>query len=215
MGLDRFWELHVPNPDEPRRVTYQRKAETRTVLFWPDYSRSNPYQKMLYGEARKTTEICVGDLDAALDIIGEFDDPSKLTFHLHWLNFLFLGITDAQEAKSKAEKFLEKLQKFVWEGGRVTWTIHNHVSHDTPFRDLEVWLSTEIARAAHVLHFHSAQSVDEVAQVFDIPREKVTVIPHGHYIGAYPDFVSRETARATLGIGPDDEVVLFSGKVRP
>jgi glycosyltransferase involved in cell wall biosynthesis len=215
LGLNRFWEVHIPDPKEPRRVTYRRKPDTRTVLFWPDYSRSNPYQQMLYGEARKTTEICAGNIDAALNIIDEFDDPANLTFHLHWLNFLFADLTDAGEAKSRADDFLAQLQKFVWKGGRVVWTIHNHVSHDTPFRDLEIWLSGEIAKTAHALHFHAAGSVDEVAGVFDIPREKVMIVPHGHYIGAYPDFVSRETAREALGIETDDEVILFTGQVRP
>ena len=215
LGLGRFWETHVPDKNVPRRVTYRRRADTRTVFFWPNYSRSNPYQHMLYGEARKQLEICAGDIDAALEQIGAFDDPAKLTFHLHWLNFIFIGAADQAEAQARADAFAGKLEKFIWKGGRVVWTIHNHVSHDTPFHDIEVALSGRIARAAHALHFHSAGSVAEVAAVFDVPQDKVVISRHGHYIGAYPDFIARKDARAALGIDADDEVILFTGQVRP
>jgi glycosyltransferase involved in cell wall biosynthesis len=215
LGMLPFWEIYLPNPDDDRRVSYKLRDDADVVMFWPDYSRANPYQHLLYGKLRQEAEVVAGNIDAALKVLETMADKSKLTFHLHWLNFLLRDITDAAVAKKTAEDYIEKLKKFVWKGGRLVWTIHNHVSHDTPFHDLEVWMSNEIAKAAHVLHFHSEASIDEVAEVFDVPREKVKISRHGSYVGVYPDFVTREQAREQLGIAQDDEVILFSGQVRP
>ena len=215
LGLREFWDVHVPDPRLPRRITYERVRDKPMTLFWPDYSRSNPYQHLLYGKARREIEICAGDLDVALEMLGQLDDPRLLTFHLHWLNFLLLGVTDVEEARRKVDAFTAKLEKFVWRGGRLVWTVHNAVSHDTPFGDLEAEMSARIARMADVLHVHSEGSIDEIASAFELPREKVRVSRHGSYVGAYPDFVTRESARSQLGLGEADDVIVFLGQIRP
>ncbi|MCQ0090533.1 glycosyltransferase [Roseovarius sp. M141] len=214
LGLDRFWKVHVPDPKEPRRVTYTRTDDCKTVLFWPDYSRANPYQHMLYSKARSAIEFCAGNIDAALEQIDTFKTPGDLTFHLHWINFVLVDATGPEDARAKVEAFLTKIEKFVSKGGRLVWTIHNSLSHDTSFGDLEVEMSTRIAAAAHVLHFHSEASVDEVARTFEVPRDKVQISRHGHYLGAYPDFIDRDCARAQLDLDPQDHVIVFSGQVR-
>ncbi|MDB2407834.1 glycosyltransferase [Jannaschia sp.] len=215
MGLDRFWDVHVPKPEEPRRVTYKRHDDTPMVLFWPDYSRSNPYQHLLYGSARDRIEICAGSIDAALKQIDKMERPELLTFHLHWLNFVLVEAEDQADARARVDGFLARIDKFVWKGGRLVWTIHNTVSHDSPYLALEVEMSNRIAAAAHALHFHSETSVDEVAEIFEIARDKVRISPHGSYVGAYADFVPRDQARAQLKLDPDEDVILFSGQVRP
>jgi glycosyltransferase involved in cell wall biosynthesis len=45
-------------------------------------------------------------------------------------------------------------------------------------------------------------------------RDKVAIIPHGHYRGAYADEVSREEARARLDMPADARVISFVGWVR-
>ncbi|NEX47755.1 glycosyltransferase, partial [Pseudotabrizicola algicola] len=215
-GLSRFWDVHVPDPQKPRNVTYQLRPDTRMVVFWPDYSRSNPYQKLLYGKLRQSAEVVAGDISAALRVLEtQAAPPEAVTFHLHWLNFLFKPGADEPSARAAVEEFLTKLKKFLHKGGQLVWTIHNTVSHDTPFPELERDLSRQLAALAHRLHFHSGASVPEVAATFDVPVEKVRVSRHGSYIGAYPDFVGRDEARRVLGIGADEDVILFSGQIRP
>lgn len=215
LGLLKKWDVHLPNPNEPRRVSYKLCDDRRMVMFWPDYSWSNPYQKLLYRDIRNSADVTAGDIDAALMAVDKLERPEQLTFHLHWLNFLLRDVKTEEEARQKAGGFLEKLKKLVWKGARVVWTIHNHLSHDMPFPDTEIWLSAEIAKVANALHLHSAESVAEVNEVFQLPEDKICILPHGSYIGAYPDFVTQKQARAQLGIAPDDDVILFSGLVRP
>ena len=204
LGLAKFWDVHLPDPKQPRRVTYRRTTGP-IVLFWPDYSHSNPYQHLLYGKSRQETEICAGDIDAALKMFDHVEDPGQVTFHLHWLNPVLAEAEDEGDARMAVENFLSKLRKFVQTGGRLIWTIHNSVSHDSAFHDLEVEMSRRIAEIAHVLHFHSEASVDEVDEVFEVPRDKVRVFAHGSYVGVYPDFVDRAAARAQLAQTSADE----------
>ena len=138
-----------------------------------------------------------------------------MVFHLHWLNFLFEKIEDRALAHAEVNDFLAKLERFKALGGRLVWTVHNTVSHDLPFSDLEQELAQLITQLADVIHVHSEASIAEVEEAFDIPREKVKICPHGSYVGAYPDFVSRAQARSALNIAEDDEVILFTGQVRP
>ena len=214
-GLGRHWEVHVPRADQPRRVTYRRRAGTRMVVFWPDYSRSNPYQKLLYQTADPGLEILAGDIDAALRMLEVVERPGDVTFHLHWLNFLLHGITERSAAVEAVEAFHAKLRRFVLAGGHLVWTVHNVVSHDLPFADLEAELAARIVALAETVHLHCAGSTAEVAQSFEIPETKLRVSRHGHYIGAYPDFVSRAAARAHLGLHPAEDVILFTGQIRP
>ncbi|SMY09230.1 glycosyltransferase [Flavimaricola marinus] len=214
-GLGRYWDVHIPDPKQPRRVTYRRKDDTRIVLFWPDYSRSNPYQKLLYQTQDPDLEIVAGDIDAALRMLELVDNAGDVTFHLHWLNFVLLRVTDRTEAVMRVEEFYDKLHRFVAAGGHLIWTVHNTVSHDATFADLEADLSKRIVALAETVHIHSEGAVEEVRESFSIPPEKVRVSRHGHYIGAYPDFVSREAARDLLGLSAEADVVLFTGQIRP
>lgn len=215
LGLDRFWDVHVPDPNEPRRVTYKRDETRPMVFYWPDYSRSNPYPKMLYGQASQEIQICIGDIDAALRVARETSRPDQIVFHLHWINFLFRDVTSTPEAQDAVDAFLAKLESFQALGGKLVWTLHNTVSHNTPYHDLEVSASTRIADMADCLHVHSQASVAEITEVFPLPEDKIAVSRHGNYIGVYPDFVTREAARRYLEIDPQDEVILFTGQVRP
>ncbi|TQE96893.1 MAG: glycosyltransferase, partial [Spiribacter salinus] len=215
-GLARFWDVHVPDPETPRKVTYQLAPGTKMLIFWPDYSRSNPYLRLLYGKLRYTAEVVSGTIDAALRAIDtKTANPADITFHLHWLNAIFRDAKTEAEARAAVDTFIAKLEKFVRQGGQLIWTIHNHLSHDAPFPELETELSARIAATAHKLHFHSAASVEEVAAVFPIDRDKVMVARHGHYIGAYPDYVDRASAREALGFAPQDDVIVFTGQIRP
>ena len=44
--------------------------------------------------------------------------------------------------------------------------------------------------------------------------DKIAIIPHGHYQGAYPDEVTREEARARLDLPDEAKVISFVGWVR-
>lgn len=217
LGLDRYWDVCVPDPDKPREVSYRRTGSGDRVFFWPDYSRANPYQRLLYASASDRTEILGGDLDTALRAAREVKpgEPGQVVFHLHWLNKILESAKTAGEAADAAQKFLEKLRQFRFCGGRLVWTIHNIVSHDLPFPQIETQLARQILDLADAVHVHSAASLPEIEAHFPLPHHKLQIARHGAYVGAYPDFISPAQARAELGLDPQDEVILFLGQMRP
>ena len=217
LGLDSYWDVDAPFADRPREVTYKRIGSRSRVIFWPDYSQSNPYQRMLYKPVHPQCDIMGGDIDAAIRALREVKpcESTKITFHLHWLNKILLDSQNIGEASDKAQVFLSKLRRFKFLGGRIVWTIHNTLSHGFPFTGVEKNLSREIVELADAIHIHSIKSLPEIVAYFDIPTEKLAVHRHGAYTGIYPDFTNRERARKELGLDEDDEVCLFLGQIRP
>ncbi|MCH8617141.1 glycosyltransferase [Sphingomonas sp. SM33] len=213
LGLHDSWDIHLEKPEEPRRVSYRRRLGRKLVMFWP-YYRANPYQRMLYAPHSAEMEICAGTIDAALREIRTSAEPENHIFHVHWLNFVFSDEMTDEAAHEAAQSFLAKVELFRSLGGTAVWTIHNVISHDAKHYDVEVDLSKRLAQIVDVLHFHTAESVAEVAAVFPIPHGKVRVARHGNYIGAYSDLVTREVARGYLGLSAEDDVILFNGQVR-
>jgi glycosyltransferase involved in cell wall biosynthesis len=214
MGLSRYWDVHLPDPDQPRRVSYKRLG--KRVFFWPDYSRHNPYQRLLYATARADVDFIGAEIDTALQAIKADPGASGQTvFHLHWLNKLLEPAPSAEAATELAEAFLAKLRRFKDLGGRLVWTIHNTVSHDMPWAAVEIALARQIIALADKVHLQSAASLPEVEAVYSVPAQKRVVLPHGAYCGYYPDFMTRDCAREALGLAPGDDVILFLGQIRP
>ena len=214
-GLNRYWDVHVSDPSQPRRVGYKRKVTTPLVMFWPNYSSANPYQKLLYKQVMETHEVVAAPIEKAVRALELAPEATPPIFHLHWTNFLFVGAKSRVEVRLRIRAFLKQLSRFKDLGGRFVWTIHNTLSHDNPHVELEKSLSKRLVEMADVVHFHAAASVSEVQAVFPIPDHKIRIAPHGHYQGVYADYVTRETARTTLGIAEDEDVILFLGQVRP
>ncbi len=188
-----------------------------SVYFWPGYSRSNPYTDLLYSAARSTYDIGAGTIRDALSALSA-PGPKRprVIFHLHWLNEITANAKTRDAAEQSFADFLNDLALFRERGGRVVWTIHNTLSHDGRFRDLELEMSPIITARSDVLHFHARSSVPEVLQVFPFPVERAVISAHGNYAGVYRDNgLSQNDARAALGIDPGDDVILSIGFVRP
>src|SRR5690606_36751687 len=72
-----------------------------------------------------------------------------------------------------------------------------------------------VVEAAERVHVMSPRTRELVAPWFDIPAHKLLTVPHPTYQGVYPSWMSREQARAELGIAPDTTVLLLVGRVQP
>ncbi|MCL4186293.1 MAG: glycosyltransferase [Rhodobacteraceae bacterium] len=218
LGLERQWDIHVPEPDQPRKVTYQRRAadagRAHRVYYWPDYTRSNPYQRLLYARAAERVEIVAAAPATVLALARAAPDPQAMTFHLHWLAPVFQNADSAAAARGAADWLADTVAAIKACGVRIVWTVHNITSHDLPWEAEELALSTRLAMLADAIHLHDTAAASEVGAAFPLPPEKVVVARHGHYIGFYPDFASPAAARNVLGLGSGDEVVVFAGQLR-
>jgi len=218
-GLDHLWEAVALDPAQPRKISFRRKAPTKRIFYWPDYSTSNPYQKLLYNPLRTSKDELVDVLSAelhyALKCLKDNPKDGPVYFHLHWLNALVDQQPTAAAAQDAVQHFLRDLAAFHKLGGKLVWTLHNALSHDASYPEVELQLMQQLCRHADVIHLHAQASIDEIGAGIKIPPEKVVVVPHGNYIPYYPNYLTRAAARQLLQRTAHDFVLVFTGQLRP
>jgi glycosyltransferase involved in cell wall biosynthesis len=72
-----------------------------------------------------------------------------------------------------------------------------------------------IVRVAEAVLVHGPSAGRIVQREFGVPPTKLHNIPHGHWIGYYPDSITREAARAKIGIDSTTYVYAFIGTCKP
>ncbi len=184
-------------------------AERPRLAYFP-FGLFNPYLEIMY---------------SACDSLGwnagplrQFSEINSLKagdlFHLHWTKFVTVNATSAQEADRAVIELLGVLDRAIARGVRLGWSVHEALPHECPFPAAEIALRQGLADRAEFIHTLHTSTVDEVADLYELPTDKVINVPHPLYSGFYPDYVSREAARSQLGLG--DEVVFLSfGAIRP
>lgn len=138
--------------------------------------------------------------------------------HIHWIEHLYLS----PEAWQRRKGFLSVVSALLLArvlGVNMVYTVHNLNHHEGRSPILNHLANHLIFRLAHAVHVHDPTVAEEVRRRYG-RREGVFVIPHGSYLGAYPDTMSREEARAALRAKeipiPDDVFLfLFLGQMRP
>lgn len=178
------------------------------------WDRNNPYQKQLaLGLNKIGFDVVRGGKSVwilkTLRPLGRRDIA-----HFHWLEFI---ITANSRWKTAVKSILFVIQ--IWclaaTGRRIFWTVHNLIGHDSRFPRIEKWVTRQIARRAECIVAHCGYAKQQVALQYGVPPDKIHVIPHGNYIGAYPDTVSRKDARARFKLKENDLTLLFVGNLRP
>jgi glycosyltransferase involved in cell wall biosynthesis len=104
-----------------------------------------------------------------------------------------------------------------WLGVRVVYTVHNLVPHhnrNSYYASLRRLANRLIFVWADAVHVHSYHTAEAIAQSYRRTRN-VFVVPHGNYVGWYPNAISRAEARLRLGLSSDAFVYLFLGQIAP
>lgn len=189
------------------------------VLFLPDYSAANAYQRELAAGLRELGVEVRGDatrrrrVAPVLEALRSSGRPDII--HLHWTE-PYIARRQGVSAV-KARRTLLELQLARRAGIRVVWTAHDLFRHDRQEDPLERRFLRALFALASAVVVHCEPAVDGLLAALGLPdaaRAKIAVIPHGHYRGAYPDSVTREEARAQLGLPIGARVIAFLGWVR-
>jgi glycosyltransferase involved in cell wall biosynthesis len=122
--------------------------------------------------------------------------------HFQWLPF-------AEELPS-LEIFNLKWTKTT--GAGVVYTIHNVLPHDTGKRHQETF--QRIYQIPDALICHTHQAKNELVKDFELPSNKVWMIPHGPLADAIA-FVPQEEARRQLHLDLKMSLCLLFGFIRP
>lgn len=184
------------------------------VAFFPDYRVTNPYQAILYRSL--TPEFVPVPIQDIMEM-KELESPHAADgiLHIHWTAPILGPAEDTSQALARLDLFTAQLERAKRSGIRILWTVHNVLPHESRFLDLERVLRQELADRADIVHVMCDRTVDEIGDRYVIPEGKVRLVPHGSYVGVYPDVVAPEVARERLGYAADDTVILFLGGIRP
>jgi beta-1,4-mannosyltransferase len=208
--------------DGVARVRAAGHDRPMVVAIWP-FDRDNPFQALLSSRLEESGIVPVG-----MDRLADLDDPIALpalatlrvdgvevVLHLHWLARVLRGVESHAKGRERIASFLAALDAFRTAGGRIVWTIHNVLPHDTANPVLDLELRNGVIARADIIHVLSEGTVTAAAPLYEIPASKVLHIPHPAYLGVYRDEVSDADARIHYGLGADDIVFGFVGNLRP
>ncbi len=190
------------------------------VLFLPDYSEANAYQRALSDglgglgidvSADPTGSRRLLPIAEALRRHGRPD-----IIHIHWTEPYIAG-GSSKVSRVKAKRTLVELRVAKRAGIGLVWTAHDLFRHDRKEDPTELSFMRSLFELADAVIVHctaAADSLLETLAVGDDGRDKVAIIPHGHYRGAYPDTITRQEARARLDLPEAATVIAFVGWVR-
>ena len=140
--------------------------------------------------------------------------------HLHWEHFYCYCSNDVKNFFTRrfrslwlALDNLMQIRKLKQEGCKVVWTIHNSLSHDAKVPISEYLFRWGLSRLSDDIIVMSRYSQQEVSSDY-MRRERIHIIPHGNFMDSCPNTMSREEARAILGIPDHRQVLLNFGLMR-
>ncbi len=183
------------------------------VVMLP-WTAGNPYQTLL----KQSVEAVGGKVTPATisdDWLKNLLSLRADVLHLHWLHGLCIG-RSFPRTLIKGGVFLRKLSVARRQVKAIVWTCHNLGNHQGLYLGLERCIVRRACSSFDRIIVHHEAAIDEVVNYFSIPslRDRVDVIPHGHYLDWYQGSFTKIEARRKLGI-PDEEVVfLLFGQLR-
>lgn len=187
----------------------------KVLFFWepPGLSleKSNPYGGLL-GAAMERLGIGF-EAGFAHHLEPSFLEANPIdVLHQNWPSHLYTD-PDPAVALERAVRLIDGLSYARSRGSKVVWTMHNLYPHSSHSPDLDRMVRLALTSMADSVIVHCEYGRRQLASHFH-RTERVFTIPHGNFMDAYPAKVTRQEARARLGIDPHTFVYLFFGTVR-
>ncbi|MFA4841713.1 MAG: hypothetical protein WC580_08395, partial [Agrococcus sp.] len=197
-----------------RGATPAARSDAPLLVAWGRFT-DNPWQDIVEraarGEGFDTLDLEHG---APLEGILEHATRGGLAVHLNWTAPITQRADSEEGALATVDGVLEQVDLLRRAGGALVWTVHNVLPHEARHHAAEVRLLQGLAARADVVHVMHPSTAHAVADVWQLPPERQVLVEHPSYLGVYPDEVSREQARAALGVPADRTVVLLHGLLR-
>lgn len=188
-----------------------RAADRPRVLAWPAFrkQRANPHAALL---ARELIRQGVDLVDWTP--LRALLRPGRL-WHLHHPETV-LYRRNVLASVLETLAFLGLLTGARARGTRVLWTIHDLGSNDGLHPRLEAWFWKVFVRRVDAVICLSERGRQLAVRCHPaLAARPAHVVPHGHYLDAYPHTVTRDEARARLALPAAATVLLHFGLIRP
>ncbi len=170
---------------------------------------ANPYLEGLYGALAKSgVQVLDDQRFTARFLRGQRPD----FVHYHWPENLYAHHLPFRQL-DRLTWFLSKLALQRAAGSRIVWTFHNAVPHEAPWASLHAFARRRMVEMSDIILVNFEGARTELEARYG-RRDRVWHVPHGSYRGLYPDTITRDEARRTLGIPYKARVFLLFGDLR-
>ena len=182
-----------------------------TIGHFPYKPGFNPYQR-LFAESLEAAGLTVIRIPPRkfMPLHFALSYPMDL-LQMDWPHDWYSGRTRLLTAAKRIMYFLglRKLKR-----RSCVWTAHNLISHDAPGAAYEIRMMQKLIDCCDGIIVMSKAAEVALRETYRISATThVAVIPHGHYIDAYPNDILRDQARRKLDISSAARVVLFLGRI--
>ena len=190
-------------PQAPLQVVYLSRV------------RLNPYVRLLAEGVRQADPAIHTTQLPTLNWFSLLRKSPPDVIHLHWIELQYsYGHPPEQKATKTLHSLLRKLTLAQRRGARLVYTVHNISQHEGRYADLNAKANQWLFAHADAIHVHDEVTAQTVSEQYG-RDENIYVIPHGNYIGVYPDVIGRAEARTKLRVPQDDYTYLCLGQLRP
>jgi beta-1,4-mannosyltransferase len=212
--------------DIPEQPLVKRSRKDRTEAEAPRRSKIaclstapwNPYLRLLYGHlAAHGFELVDGP---RLSLQCLWRGRSAVDFlHFHWPESLYTYGRGPVRIRpflswTKLVLFRARLAWARMLGYRLVWTIHQILPHESVGRALDLQAARFLSGTCHLLLAHDRWTAAQARSVLGTSPEKLAIVPHGSYIGVYPEGRPRPEVRDELGLPHESFVFLCFGELR-
>lgn len=198
------------------RAGMLRDPQPPMLLGYTPVVRGNPYQALIYREFVNS-----GIMIAPITIPWKFAEYAQLTnlapsvaVHIHWTSFVLDGVSSRGQARGQVRRLVDSLDALRDAGVKTVFTVHNVIPHDATFVEEEIEIQQALIERADVVHVMSSATIDVLGPMVRFDLDRILVSPHPSYVGAYPDYVTRDDARLSLRIDSDDIVYVLFGALK-
>lgn len=170
--------------------------------WWP----ANPYQILLKEELNKLGVRVIGNPPLSLLRLLIGRDGLDVV-HVHWPHGTYK--TTLQLLHVLLVLLLYRLIK-----NNIIWTVHELDAYESRHPKRDAWFRSVVMKLSRRLIVHGEHTRQVLVTEHDY-RRPIDVTRHPSYIGCYRDEITREQARAKLGLPDDARVYLYFGYIKP
>ncbi|MEB8057674.1 glycosyltransferase [Pseudomonas fulva] len=209
--IDEF-RKHLESVNDFRSLNNSTGREN--IIYGPDWSSSNPYQRLLYSALKATYGSYATGFSPRQLTKAYLEEKLKTNgiLHLHWLHPFY-----EPQTPGSTENFIATLKHAKRIGFKLIWTAHNLMPHEMTEQTeaQHLIIRQTVLDLADVVIAHDGRTKAALISKFCFDESKCKIAPHGLYERTLPHTPAvRNAVRAHLGLPTDKFTLLLAGRIR-
>lgn len=196
----------------------RRDAAGAHVVFAPDYTGGNSYQRNLYSAAAECDYQVHSDKAMDLETVAALiAQGARIVFHQHWVKEIYWSATSFDDGVVRIDRALSLMKAYKSFGAQIVWTLHNLLDHDASETQVRLcrYAHAQLAATADRIYVHTLESVKLLSeQCGQDLASKCFLLEHPLYDDLLQGTGSTRTG-ITDDLPADARVLLCLGMIRP